>query len=63
MLERLWSYGELKFIKLNELSCSSEELAQKVNGKFHDGEGVRCARDIEKIKGTNTIFTRKRERR
>ncbi len=50
MSERLWSYSELKFIKINENNCSSDELAEKVNGKFHKGERVREAKDIEKIK-------------
>ena len=62
MSERLWSYKELKFIKVNQLSCGSDELAEKVNGKFHDGEKVRSPLDIDKIKGGNTIFTHKREK-
>lgn len=62
MSERLWSYTELKYIMVNGLGCSSEELAEKVNGKFHDGEVVRTARDVEKIKSGSNIFTRKKRR-
>jgi hypothetical protein len=38
-------------------------LAEKVNGKFHNGEKVRTAKDIDRIKSTNTIFSRKKTRK
>jgi len=58
--ERLWSYTELKFIKVNENNCSSEELAEKVNEKFHKGEKARTAADMDRIKGSRNIFNHKR---
>ncbi|MCX6695234.1 MAG: hypothetical protein NTU61_02930 [Candidatus Altiarchaeota archaeon] len=63
MSERLWSYSELKYIKVNEMNYGSEELADLVNVKFHSGEKARTPHDIDKIKSGKTIFTRKRERR
>jgi len=59
----MWSYSELRCVKANELSCSSEDLAEKLNVRYHNGDDIRTASDVDKIKGTNTIFTRKREKR
>ena len=60
--ERLWSYGELKIIKLHESGESSGDVATLLNERFHCGEAVRSAQDVDRIKSSGTIFTRKRDR-
>ncbi len=56
MRERLWTYPELKFIRLHQDDYSAEELRGLVNQKFHGGVEIRSERDIEKIKRGKTIF-------
>jgi hypothetical protein len=56
MDERMWTYPELKFIYVNQLRLSPQELALKVNREFHDGLDVRSPDDINKISRSKTIF-------
>jgi len=52
----MWTYQELKFIFINQLRLSSQELALEVNREFHGGGEVMNSADIEKIKSNRTIF-------
>jgi hypothetical protein len=56
MVERMWTYPELKFVFVNQLRLNTRELALQVNRDFHDGFEVRSPQDIEKVKRRRTIF-------
>ena len=56
MAERMWTYPELKFIFVNQLRLSPQELALQVNREFHDGAEVRSAADVERVRRGKTIF-------
>ena len=56
MADRMWTYPELKFVFVNQLKLSPQELALQVNREFHDGLEVRSPQDIERVKRGKTIF-------
>ena len=58
MVERMWTYPELKFIAVHQFKLDGQTLANEVNRKFHDGERIRTAVEIEKIKNAKTIFNK-----
>jgi len=63
MDERMWIYPELKFIIANQYKMDSNELIAEVNGRFHGGESVRCAADIDKVLRGKNIFNKERRQR
>lgn len=56
MQDRLWSYPEIKFIKVHSREYSNEELAQHLNEKFHNNQTVRTAIDVIKQRNKKNIF-------
>ena len=59
MQDRLWSYKELKHVVINA-NRQSHELAGELNTMFHDGETVRSAADIARIRAKKTILDREK---
>ncbi|MBD3388675.1 MAG: hypothetical protein GF416_06375 [Candidatus Altiarchaeales archaeon] len=58
MADRMWTYPELRFVFVNQLKYTPQELALHVNREFHDGDDVRSAVDIENIKRGRNIFNK-----
>ncbi|MBD3261931.1 MAG: hypothetical protein GF334_09755 [Candidatus Altiarchaeales archaeon] len=58
MSERLWSYTELRLAYIKSRQEGPEQAASFLNQKFHDGEGVRSAQDVERVLEQHPIFAR-----
>ena len=55
-MEKLWSYKELKEVRLN-VEKPSEDIARHLNQVFHKGEAARNQVSVEKVKRTlNVLF-------
>ena len=54
----MWTYPELKFVTVNQYRFDVNALANEVNARFHEGQIVRSAREIERIKNSRTIFNK-----
>lgn len=59
MQDRMWSYRELKHLVING-QRPAQDLALELNRMFHEGEGIRSAADVCKIRSTKTILQREK---
>jgi len=56
MGEKLWSYPEIKFVKVHYAEYSNEELAETLNQRFHNNAGIRTAVDVIHLKSKRSIL-------
>lgn len=51
----LWSYQEIKYIRIHA-TTASDELTKALNEKFHKGEPTRTLFEVNRIRRQRSIF-------